>query len=427
MAHTQTLVILLAAGSAAAGPRVQPELASSGTMKSRPVAHIYYNLATDEKVATLWSGLRPSDDGISQAVWISDNSMPCADHGQLSEYVLVVDTVHCMTCFSSSCDSPRLRRIFMDWGDIPADQVIDCVGVSWSTQIEDVDTDGDGVGDGVEGFGARWIWSDSYTGFSTSSQFLIATEITLANLPGAFMPLGDFEMATYTATIDLMSDGRNDVFELGDTDLVDGSGSGRYNPGSGADLDGDGLADFGYGIQFIQPGTRDIDGDGIIDGDFSDAADSGWVLATPPGTTVQNDDGSWSLIPDPLPAGRGAEDAYEVWSDCNGTKPHIIPFGTFWFGGFSCDRNGDGVGGDGRAFVQTYVRMYGPSVGNVCPADLFPAPDGDGVLNFFDVNRFIGLFLGQDPAADLFPDGGDGRFNTFDISTFLTQFVAGCP
>lgn len=55
-----------------------------------------------------------------------------------------------------------------------------------------------------------------------------------------------------------------------------------------------------------------------------------------------------------------------------------------------------------------------------CPADL----SGDGMLNFFDVSAFLGLYLEQHPQADL---SGDGVFNFFDVSAFLMQYQSGCP
>ncbi len=54
-----------------------------------------------------------------------------------------------------------------------------------------------------------------------------------------------------------------------------------------------------------------------------------------------------------------------------------------------------------------------------CDADY----TGDGVLNFFDVSKFLELFGAQNPEADV---NGDGSFNFFDISAFLQIFSAPC-
>ncbi len=55
-----------------------------------------------------------------------------------------------------------------------------------------------------------------------------------------------------------------------------------------------------------------------------------------------------------------------------------------------------------------------------CPTDL----NDDGVLNFFDVARFIEAYTNEEPAADL---NNDNLYNFFDISAFLVAYQAGCP
>lgn len=54
-----------------------------------------------------------------------------------------------------------------------------------------------------------------------------------------------------------------------------------------------------------------------------------------------------------------------------------------------------------------------------CPGDW----NGDGLVNFFDVQGFLSAFAARLPAADL---NGDGAHNFFDIQNFLTAFSAGC-
>ncbi|MCL4220406.1 MAG: vanadium-dependent haloperoxidase [Phycisphaerales bacterium] len=57
-----------------------------------------------------------------------------------------------------------------------------------------------------------------------------------------------------------------------------------------------------------------------------------------------------------------------------------------------------------------------------CPADLaFPR----GVLNFFDVQRFLNLYVAEDGAADLAPPFR--HFDFFDVQRFLNYYSAGCP
>ncbi|MCR9074645.1 MAG: hypothetical protein NXI07_01260, partial [bacterium] len=56
-----------------------------------------------------------------------------------------------------------------------------------------------------------------------------------------------------------------------------------------------------------------------------------------------------------------------------------------------------------------------------CPADV----NNDGVIDYFDVSAYIGLFSAEDPRADY--AGHDGVFDFFDVSDFLDAYNAGCP
>jgi hypothetical protein len=77
-------------------------------------------------------------------------------------------------------------------------------------------------------------------------------------------------------------------------------------------------------------------------------------------------------------------------------------------------------------FYVAYVDFANP-LGSAadCPADLFPADGGDGVLNFFDLSRYISLFNAGDPAADL--AAPVGTLNFFDLAAYISLFNAGCP
>ncbi|MFG0300426.1 MAG: endonuclease [Phycisphaerales bacterium JB047] len=66
------------------------------------------------------------------------------------------------------------------------------------------------------------------------------------------------------------------------------------------------------------------------------------------------------------------------------------------------------------------LNLIGEVAGSSCPADL----NGDGMLNFFDVSEFLGLYSSNDPGADF---TGDGELNFFDVSAFLGAYSAGCP
>ncbi|MBX3323034.1 MAG: hypothetical protein KF757_08605 [Phycisphaeraceae bacterium] len=60
-----------------------------------------------------------------------------------------------------------------------------------------------------------------------------------------------------------------------------------------------------------------------------------------------------------------------------------------------------------------------PMASPPCPADV----NGDGVLNFFDIQHFLAAFSSGNPAADF---NGDGTLDFFDVQLFLGLFAAGC-
>lgn len=66
------------------------------------------------------------------------------------------------------------------------------------------------------------------------------------------------------------------------------------------------------------------------------------------------------------------------------------------------------------------ITVYECDAPPTCPPDR----NGDGELNFFDVQDFLGDFAAQDASADV---TGDGNFNFFDVQMYLASFAAGCP
>lgn len=55
-----------------------------------------------------------------------------------------------------------------------------------------------------------------------------------------------------------------------------------------------------------------------------------------------------------------------------------------------------------------------------CEADF----NGDGELDFFDVQAFLGALAAHDPSGDI---NGDNTWDFFDVQAFLGLFAAGCP
>lgn len=59
-------------------------------------------------------------------------------------------------------------------------------------------------------------------------------------------------------------------------------------------------------------------------------------------------------------------------------------------------------------------------IGTACPADM----NGDGLLDFFDVQAFLGLFAAHSALGDF---NQDTLLDFFDVQSFLQAFAGGCP
>lgn len=381
--------------------------------------YMYINMATGEKIYTSEAILLGNRGLTSNPVWLATNNIPCAAFGQTGGSTGVFDSIGSGTAWETGA-------YYLNWGDIPADTVIDAVQVRYTTRHVDVLND-QGVPSGVVGLGSTWLWVEGDDGFNSCTTREPLVSITFFNLPGRTTVPAGTGYSVFVLTVDLADSGLS--FEIGDTD-GDPQGAAVHNAFANAngelDLDGNGLVDFGYAQRFYQPGTVDWDGDGVLDGDPAAAANCGNSLVAPRGTPVPIPDHPtfrWTVDPvAALPEGQGITDRFERYLDFNG--PNYVYVGGYTYSGFSCDSDGNGVGGPYRSWAQFWHAMYGPSAPQVCRADM----NSDGLLNFFDISTYIGLFNTQNPAADFFPvAGGDGVFNFFDLSTFLGEFNAGCP
>jgi hypothetical protein len=244
-------------------------------------------------------------------------------------------------------------------------------------------------------------------------------------------------LAGYTADIDLAASFSSSLtFEICDTDS-DAQGAAFNNPMIGtmdndfdgfndSDLDGDGLADWSWTVRFFQPGTADLDGDMVIDGDFADSMKTiGITFGAPAGTAVDTA-GVWSWEIDTMAAdaGTGYEDRFAIYGapDINGD---ILYAGGFWFGGMACVADANGQYTPAASFEHQF---FGPSEVLPCPANLSQIPGGPVVLDFFDVSAFLGAFATMNPIANFSQiPGGPVVFDFFDVSAFLAAFAAGCP
>jgi len=404
------------------------------------VAHIYYNIATGERVVTrlVDAETEPANAGTSAPIWSSRVSNPCADAGYTTEYFVPFDEPGQYSYFPGSS--------LLDFGDIELDTVVDCVHIDWVTDHDDVDLNSDGVGDGVIGLGAQWTYWDADNGRQRNvSTRLPLISFLFIHLPGDLTPPEAMSQTKYSVDVDLAGGFTSSLtFEIGDSDgdlqgaayghnNVDTDGDGVGDGASVAnldrdfdglldsDLDGDGLFDWGWTVRFYQPGMGDLDGDGEVDGDIQDAKTIGVSFGAPEGVAIDNGDGTWtweinSTTPD---AGTGEEDRFAIYGppDTNGD---ILYNGLFWFGGFECNSEPlpDGPGYSPAAMFEH--QLFGPSGATCCPWDT----NCDGVLDFFDISRIIIFIQTNDLRADF---NGDGQLNFFDVSAFLGGFAVGCP
>ncbi|RMF95336.1 MAG: hypothetical protein D6741_11830, partial [Planctomycetota bacterium] len=79
----------------------------------------------------------------------------------------------------------------------------------------------------------------------------------------------------------------------------------------------------------------------------------------------------------------------------------------------------DGAGSVVEAAVDA-IQVFAYDCSSACAADR----NGDGQLDFFDVQDFLNDFALQDASADL---NADNLWDFFDVQAFLNLFSAGCP
>lgn len=406
-----TLVIFCIAGCAAAG--AEPDLADATVGNLWHAGHIYYNVSTGERITTViepGDAQRPVDGEAGTEIWVMAGG-GCEDYGSSTSFFYALD-------HTTANYGDEISPMLFDWGDIEMDTVVDCVQIHWISDHADTDTDSDGIADGVDGFAGDWVYWDGMNGRfpQLASIALPIVELSFFGLPGEYPP-DTATVALWTAEIDLGgSFGSSLVFEIGDTDsdlqeaAVHNARMDLNDNDSDSipdiDPDQDGRADWGWSLDFTQPGTRDVDNadsdsDSMtgIDGDPSAFATAGLLFGMPwPGHAEYDPvTDTWEWVTDGPPAGNGEDVFTLLFEDGNA--------GTFWFGGgFQCD-----------PYVPAgmfSIVLYGPGGG--CQPDL----NRDGALDFFDVS----LFLSSMPDYN-----GDTGFDFFDVSQFLGDFAAGCP
>jgi hypothetical protein len=319
-------------------------------MTSDQIGYIYYNMATGEMIRT---GPRAQRD-INNPVWINEAYDQCG----CGEWK-----------FQPLRNSGTGENTWwLDWGDIRNNTVIDTMTLIYATDVFDAEDDG------VDGFEYDITFFDGVDTAEIEAGPTPYLVYTITGIPGSASGL-----AGWIITIDVSGGGE---FEIGDTDGIDDSGNGNNSGGLGADVDGDGLADFAYGYNFRHPA-------GI------DSGVSGPALAGP----------------DPRATGDVDMAALFEHQDWN------IFDGFFNFGGHDCS---PGCGFAWTPWASLYLGLYGPVVDDFCTVDL----NNDGLLDFFDVQLFLNLFVSQQPEADW---NEDGVWDFFDVQLYLQWFTFGCP
>ncbi len=416
--------ISLAAGAATHAP-ARPNLAEPRTLKAWPVANININLATGERTATPF-GARPRNGG--SPLWINVNSDPCgtggtvglidnpdADGDGLADIEFGGSPVECAAA-QIPCEGSWRNW----WGDIDAPSIIDCVVIAYAIAAPDTDTDGDSIGDGIDGYDLVITFADNDNGFGADGPGISARscllDLKLTDIPGALPGLPPGFMAVYTLTLDFASLAPSLIFELGDDDGVDDAGTGIsggaiYGHPTFGDRDGDGLHDFSYAMRFDQSALP-VPGEGP--GRTKGA--NGFLAVAPTGCTAQP-------CPQPTdpPGLVNASDLYATGPSCPPTITTYIS--TFFFDSWTC--------GDGTAFDSAYLELYASGVCRCCfevPAGACSAADFAppvGTLNFSDVLGFLQSFAVSGCGSDIADPVGTWNFD--DVVAFLTLFAAGCP
>ncbi|MEM7755927.1 MAG: GC-type dockerin domain-anchored protein [Planctomycetota bacterium] len=273
---------------------------------------------------------------------------------------------------------PALRGVVIaDWADVPANTVFNDVFVRLAIFLSDSDM----TPDVLEGSRVAIRVYDNDDGFGDPRRTLLA-EATLDDLPadttgtGRFLTLG-LRLPFFA---ELGDDGK---FPNGDVS----------NGMSFADLDGDGLHDFGYEVEVTGP-------------DVATGLGIGVVLVGP--------DLSGGAVPGPM-ASAGLTDLYDERTLAADGGDYL---GTFNFGGASCGTGPSAAEGS-VPFAQPFFAMR---VGPCTPADVVLPFN---VVDLDDADAFIAAFLAQDPLADFAPPFG--IIDLSDVDAFIPIFLMGCP
>ncbi len=371
--RSNAVLISAALASMAAASAAQPIVVAPAA----PEPVYYYDLAT---------GVVSESDprgGASGAVWLNNNTAPCAA-GQLTNLIIddpdldsngVGDTYAIPCGGLQNCEDGSL----LWWGDIEPGTLIDRFVIRYVSQVP-VGGAQCTAGSAVEGLDMIVSFFDANNDFQdTNRQCIIAFRVE--NLRGSVPCLGQVFPVRYTLVVDL---GPGQAFTLG---------------ASPTDLDGDGLHDFAWSVGFEQnQPTRGPMG----------------VVAAAPKLGNLND-----LAPHPADASNvfdGAA-AFATTTACTS----LAYVNGFSLGGFSCDP------GAQTPHTSGMIEFYGPNP--PCQCGIADIAEPYCSLDFADVVAFLTAFSGgQNWVGNLAPPFASQAPPDFsDISAFLGAFGAGCP
>ena len=473
MHHATTIApLLLLAGcalAASAGDDIAPIKLEHQTRHAGYDGYVYHAGLGGERIITSVDGLAHGGT-VRGSSWTWDNSVvdhcvPEGYQGDISGLTAAVFAgLHSQT-LGDEIDAFAVRY-WSEWFEAPADTIINGLSFSTFAQIVDVDNDGDGIGDGVDGL--DWFLvlteNDRVTDrFNATAHSPILVE----NIPGSLDDgatdgvAGDGlisfrEGQLVYQFIDLNSGDVPTDIEIADTNGVSDGAFGlnsTYSGIPGADLSpADGTDDLGIGLYncgfvtgFRQPNVAE--GDGIIDRypelaglglenpegidpqTFPNILPVGTQLSAPSSRPETNpaEIGRLTLWPldgvAPLDAeGVGAWDAMTL-IDAIGVD-RSEPDSGFYFGGAVCDEAAQAAltppfwlnpwtGYD----ISFNIDRRFPNGSSCCKQDL---AEPWCVIDLADIVAFVTGFVQMDPIADL--AAPYGSWDLADIGLFVQLF-----
>ncbi|WP_176956178.1 T9SS type A sorting domain-containing protein [Catalinimonas alkaloidigena] len=275
----------------------------------------------------------------------------------------------------------------------------------------DVDSDNDGITDGVENNLADADNNGRVDGFTDANgdgwhDAFLYNAVTMLDSDGDSVP--DY------MDLDTDNDGIPDAREAGETNGADGRVAGFV------DANGDGRKD---GLTLAMP---DTDGDGILDYRDVDSDNDGLTDAIEAGGNDTNSDGRIDSFADNSP--NGLADGY---NDATAASPLPVPDTDSDGTPDYIDRDSDGDGlydwieafdlnGNGSAlddYIQAADNYAAYSGDDYYPTDAANDADGDGVPDWLEDDNGDGIANFQDPThAAYYDTDGNGLINLYDAA-----------